>query len=230
MGLSLEVGLLADLLENDEEGAEFFREELDALNKFLASKGFSLHKEPESCEKFSCDMYGYSGLYYLRRLAAHLELRKATPPPLLDDDSDDPVITEYYQLATDPKENGYTERSIAKPGRPNSFDHLMLHSDANGFYLPSDFDTVLCPPDEGIVTGDFVGSSQRLLAECKRIASAIGMPLDLDPESDEVWEAAESQGAGDSGWQRYGIESFSCIRLIRAAEHSLKTGAAIVFS
>ncbi len=31
------------------------------------------------------------------------------------------------------------------------------------------------------------------------------------------------------GWQRYGIESYACLRLIRAARHSVVTGAAIAY-
>src|SRR5688572_505740 len=67
MGLSLEVGILADLKEHDPEGAQQFREEFETLNRFLASEGLPPHHEPESCEVWSGDMWGYSGLHYLRR-------------------------------------------------------------------------------------------------------------------------------------------------------------------
>jgi hypothetical protein len=71
--------------------------------------------------------------------------------------------------------------------------------------------------------------SQRLLDECRRLAVALQLPLDLDPESEEVWKASETQGRGDVQWQRYGIESLVCLRLYKACEHSLERQAAIVF-
>lgn len=46
------------------------------------------------------------------------------------------------------------------------------------------------------------------------------LPLDLDPEDEQVYEAAESQGTGTTTWQRYGRESYSCLRLYHAAIHS----------
>jgi hypothetical protein len=56
------------------------------------------------------------------------------------------------------------------------------------------------------------------------------LPLHLDPQAEEVWQASESQGHGTLQWQRYGIESFVCLRLYEACEHSLDQQAAIVFS
>jgi hypothetical protein len=41
VGLAVEVGYLADLLANDEEGAGSFREDLNRLNDYLASVGLA---------------------------------------------------------------------------------------------------------------------------------------------------------------------------------------------
>lgn len=228
MGLNLSVGYLADLTENDEEGAEAFREDLGRLNKFLAKAGLAAHREPEQCEGFSCDMYGYSGLHYLRRIAAHLDLRGELPIPGGKDASKDPVMDEYYQLATNEKP-GFLSRIFGPKARPRTFDHLLLHSDAEGYYLPQDFSSVLFPLESDRIPGGMIGSSQRLLNECKRLADTLQLPLDIDPESEKVWEATDSQGEGETVWERYGVESFTCLRLIAAAEHSIRTGAAIVF-
>jgi hypothetical protein len=62
-----------------------------------------------------------------------------------------------------------------------------------------------------------------------RLAALLELPLDLDPESDELFQALKSQGQGEELWQRYGIESYICLNLYLACERSLKTGAAIVF-
>lgn len=53
--------------------------------------------------------------------------------------------------------------------------------------------------------------------------------MDIDPESEEVWEAAGDSSQGDSKWNHYGVESFSCIRLMATARASIESGAAIVF-
>ncbi len=47
MGLGLEVGYLADLLQNDAEGTAYFRKILDRLDPYLTSIGLSPHREPE---------------------------------------------------------------------------------------------------------------------------------------------------------------------------------------
>jgi hypothetical protein len=69
----------------------------------------------------------------------------------------------------------------------------------------------------------------RLLAETRRIVSALGLPEDLDPDSEEVFGAWDAKTPAAEGWQRYGIESYGCLRLIQAAKHSIATGAAIAF-
>jgi hypothetical protein len=207
MGLAVEVGYLADLLANDEEGAQSFQDDMARLNDYLASVRLPSHREPEQCEVFSWDMYGYSGIHYLRRIAAHLDLRGVLPPPGGQDASKDEVMDEYYRLA-DQQAPGRFGSLFRRTRRPRTFDHLLLHSDAEGYYLPQDFPSVLFPPDSFQIPGGMIGSSARLLEECKSLAAALHLPLDLDPEAEEVWEACAWQGQGDRQWRRYGIESF----------------------
>jgi hypothetical protein len=228
MGLAVEVGYLADLLANDAEGADWFRRDIARLNDYLASVGREPHREPEECELFSCDMYGYSGLHYLRRIAAHLDLHDSVPPPGDQEASNDKVTQEYYRHAEQPAP-GPLGRLFRRPPRRRTFDHLLLHSDAEGYYLPQEFSAVLLPPASFQIPGGMIGSSASLLDECQRLAAALQLPLDTDPEADEVWEACDSQGEGDTQWQRYGIESFVCLRLYNACKCSLKQQAAIVF-
>lgn len=220
MGLNLAVGIIADLLENDEEGAEHFTQEFSILNRYLAAVGLPPHVEPEDCKDWSSDMYGYSGLHYLRRLAAHVHYTGKLPDPGDDNAVRDPVLERYY-----------TDFSHSDPSRAfGAFDHLIIHSDAEGYYLPQDFARVLIPGDDYPISGGLVGSSPRLLEEVRSLAAMLGLPLDLDPEDDRVYEAAESQGSGTTLWECYGRESYSCLRLYHAAEHSIATGAAIVFT
>ena len=229
MGLALEVGILADLRENDEEGYEYFRSQLNALNKYLQQANISDHTEPEDCEVWSGEMFGYSGLHYLRRFAAYLDSTGRLPSPGGDDSSKDPILEQYYQAVDDSKAS-FMSRLLGKQKNiKRSFDHLILHSDAEGFYLPIEFPNVLFPDESLEIAGGMVGSSYRLLRECERIAAALEIPADLDETSDVLWEAADSQGEGSLKWERYGIESFSCVCLMRGCMKSIELGAALVF-
>lgn len=228
MGLNLEVGILADLIESDEEGAEHYRSEFKTLSGFLVSQGLSEHREPESCAVWSSDMYGYSGLHYLRRIAAYLDIKGQLPPPGDDKASNDPVLKRYYEAFDRPRPS-VLDRFFGGTIEKRTFDHLVIHSDAEGYYIPQDFPAVLIPGQDFRVSGEMVGSSHRLLAECERLADALELPLNMNPDSEEIWAATESQGEGDLQWKRYGIESFTCLRLYVAAQHSIQTNAAIVF-
>jgi hypothetical protein len=229
MGLSLSVGYLADVAEGDPEGAESVRESFAALNAFLRSRGMAEHREPENIRPFSCDMYGYGGLHYLRRVAAHLAANKTLPPPGDQNASKDPVLATRY-AAGQPRTPGLFQRWLGRvESSPLKFEHIINHSDAEGYYLPRDFTDVLICSKEFKIPGMLIGSSVRLLSECKELAAVLELPLTIDPESDEVWSAPEAQGKGETKWKRYGVESFTCLRLHAAAMHSLETGAALVF-
>ncbi len=229
MGLALVVGILADLIEKDGESAEHFRTEFECLNRFLASQGLPAHREPESCALWSSEMYGYSGLHYLRRIAAHLDIEGKLPPPGDEQASKDPVLQRYYDAFDRPQPSPLGRWFVGTTTK-RAFDHLIIHSDSEGYYIPQDFPSVLVPGPNFPVAGGMVGSSQRLFQECQRLAEALGLPLDIDPESDEMWLAPESQGKGDVQWKRYGVESFTCLRLYHAARNSIQTNAAVVFA
>jgi hypothetical protein len=162
-------------------------------------------------------MYGYSGLHYLRRIAAHLASGNGLSPPGDDKASDDPILRGLYA-------------QFRNPSRSKQFQHLIHHSDADGFYLPLAFQDVILPSPALRVAGEMLGSSVALLEECSELAKTLELPLDLDPESDEVQNAADWQGQGDTKWQHYGVESLTCLALYRACQVSLGSGYAIVFA
>jgi hypothetical protein len=114
--------------------------------------------------------------------------------------------------------------AVLPTGSPGPFDHLVHHSDCEGYYVPVEFERVIV--DEK-VRGGYLGSSVRLLKETRRIAQAIGVPEDLDPDSEEVFEATDGETPATDGWQRYGAEAYVCLQLLRAAELSVTTGSAI---
>ena len=210
MGLNVVVGILVDA---EDDAADHFGCDFAVIRELLDMAGAGQWNEPDLAEgdDLEGDMWGYSGLHALRRVAVHLAATGTLPRPLeASKATDDPLLKKAY---------------AALPGDPaGPFDHLIYHSDCEGYYVPVDFGQVIV--DES-VAGGYLGSSVRLLAETRRIATALGLPEDLDPDSEEVFSATDADAAG--GWQRYGIESYVCLRLIQTAKHSIATGAAIAF-
>jgi hypothetical protein len=239
MGLCIEVGMLADLRENDPEGAEDLVSQLELVNEVLSDNDVGEFVEPRELapeRRCSFEMHGYSGLHYLRRIAAYLDLRGELPPPGDEAAAEDPVLERYFKVAkhTNAPKPGFLTRltgggeTLASEHPKLTFDHLILHSDAEGYYVPLAFPQVIYPSKDDIA-GAMIGSSQELAEECRRLARALEIPDGMDPDADELWQAADSQGEGEHTWQRYGIESFTCLRLLRAAEKSIASGSAIVF-
>lgn len=210
MGLNIVVGIAAG---DEYEGV---REHFAVISRLLDRARAGPWAEPELGEQdvLEGDMWGYSGLHALRRAAVHLARTGALPDPLPEVRmaADGPLLKKAY---------------AEPPGEPpGPFDHLIYHSDCQGYYVPVDFGQVIV---DGSLPGGYLGSSVRLLAEARRIASALTLPEDLDPDSDEVEAACDASAPGAEGWKRYGIESYACLRLIRGARHSVTTGAAIAF-
>ena len=99
LGLSVSVGYLADVLRGDPEGSTEVSNCFARLNEALLAAGCERHDEPvelETALRFSCDMWGYSGLHHLRRVAAYAAFRLATPSPIADGAAEDPVLKRYY--------------------------------------------------------------------------------------------------------------------------------------
>ncbi|MEV5012630.1 hypothetical protein ACIQFZ_26595 [Streptomyces sp. NPDC093064] len=104
---------------------------------------------------------------------------------------------------------------------------MVHHSDCEGYYVPVDFAHVIVDKK---APGGYLASSVPLLAETRRLAEALGLPEDLDPDSEEVSDAAEAENPAAEGWQRYRVESYVCLQLLHAAKLSVSTGAAIAFT
>ena len=213
VGLNIVVGILAGA---EDDYADYVRAGFAVIRELLDRTGAGQWAEPELNERdvLEGDMWGYSGLHTLRRLAVHLAETGTLPGPLGEARmaTDDPLLKKAY---------------ATWPGEPaGPFDHLIHHSDCEGYYVPVDFGQVILNER---LAGGYLGSSVRLLAETRRIATAIGLPEDLDPDSEEVSAACDPDTQVTAGWQRYRIESYVCLRLIHAAKHSIATGAAIAF-
>ena len=230
MGLSLEVGILADLKDSDEEGVEYHREAFERLNTFLASRGLPRHSEPLDCEVWSADMAGYSTLHDVRRIAAYLDCDRQLPAASTGQSSKDPCL-EGYWAAVEGKESGFVGRLFRpRPKYRREFDHLIIHSDAEGYYLPIDFPDVLFPPAHLEIAGGMVGSVPRLLQEIERLARRLEIPVGVETDTDELSDLLRAPLAEGPLWQRYGRESFGCVTLREGCRHAMATGAALVFA
>ncbi|MEU9716683.1 hypothetical protein [Streptomyces sp. NPDC047976] len=214
MGLNVVVGVLADA---EDEYADMVRADFAAIGGLLQRAGAPPWTEPEgrAGESAEFESWGYSGLHALRRLAVHLAAHGQLPEPLAEPHraTADPLLREAYGALP------------AAP--PGPYDHLIHHSDCEGYYVPVDLAHVIV--DER-APGGGLGSSVRLLAETRRLAAALGLPEDLDPHSEELFEAADAAEPAAAGWQRHGVESYVCVQLLRAAELSVATGMAIAFT
>jgi hypothetical protein len=235
MGLSIEVGSYANVLEDgDAEESDAFKRDLQLLDSTLIEAGLRPHSEPEvlaSGHYFSCDMLGYGGLHYVRRIGAYLSLGLPCPEPGPDysarseSKEDKAILKKYYAQF----KKGSSFVACRENGSYAPFSHLMQHGDADGIYAPQKFNTIQLFDPEAEMLGTMIGSSHTLLEECRKIAVMLEVPDGLDPESDEFDDEIESQGHGDAKWKRYAIETYGCLQLIRACEASILSGSIILF-
>jgi hypothetical protein len=213
MGLNMVVGVLVDA---EDDYAETVRADFAAIGGLLERAGLRRWTEPDPAGAKSAEfeVWGYSGLHTVRRLAVHLAAGGRLPEPLGEGSRavDDPLLREVQEALP--------------AGPPGPFDHLVHHSDCEGHYVPVDFARVIVDDE---APGGCLGSSVRLLAETRRLAEALGLPEDTDPHSAEVFEAADAEEPAAEGWRRHGVESYVCLQLLRAAKVSVATGAAIAF-
>lgn len=216
MGLAICVGFLADMIENDEEGAAWAREEFAATNKYLASQGLPRWTEPERLPEDlgmrpHVGSFPYSFLHYLRRAYAY--------------------AVEYPDREVEPTAGELPDADMAVVDDAASMmsSHLLCHSDAEGLYVPVDFaEPLFADPEDDVPGGGMLGSSQRLLAELRIVAPKIGIVLNngelSDDEAARIFAVAEDD---DNPWFRE-----YCVfgALWEAARVSVKHGTAIVFS
>lgn len=246
MGLAITVGLLADLARTDAEAADQMRHQFSILAREMAAAGLAPHREPEDCEVWSAEGYGYTGLHALREVAGlvwqglpipadHLLTGEATPNA--------EVLFETAAAACAPERRQSIfarllgEKPPTRPPLP-PFAHLMLHSDAQGFYVPVDFAQPLIPLPYPPGTEPLwpLGSVQRLAAELEPLARALHLPdalPDALPDPDELletWLEGPPPGPVTAPWQAQPIATHALILLRRACDRAVRTGAAIAFT
>lgn len=241
MGLGITVGLLCDLATQDSESAEDLRGQFAVTAREMAKAGLKPHAEPEVCEVWSADGYGYTGLHALREVAGLVWRDLPIPMDDILTGRITPNAEALFEVAVQACAPELRQSTFSrllggkKPAKPllPPFAHLSLHSDAEGFYVPVDFAQPLIPMPfpPGTETLWPLGSVQRLAAELSILGQALGLP-DTLPDPDDVletWLEAPPSGPGIAIWQAQPIATHSLIILRQACDHSLRTGAAISF-
>lgn len=215
MGLSIGIGMLADLQEHDPEGAAWLAAAFEKLNVLLVKQGLPRHEEPSEFtrqipdpSRRPCTSFPYGYLHRLRRALAIARQEPSAFSPVPDDwdPSLDPWLEQELFVYMDA--------------------HLICHSDCEGFYVPVDFAQPLYGEKAGDVRGGIVGSSQYLLQELIEVAPLLGIRLEAGGLSDAEAEVLTNE---DSSSHPYGIERLVWFALYEAASASLAQGVAIVF-
>ncbi|MBW2960553.1 hypothetical protein [Mesonia aestuariivivens] len=166
MGLQISSGLLIEFKENKPEGYEYYKAELEKVNKLLLENDIEAHQETEDKELETLALGGmpFAYLHYLRRFFAYNMVHEDWTPEVFDsaaEPTDDPILEEESMMM---------------------YSHLLTHSDSAGFYIPQEFDEIIFETDETPVQGGIIGSSYRLLKELKEIASKLGVILDKNDQ------------------------------------------------
>ncbi|WP_046247449.1 hypothetical protein [Hymenobacter terrenus] len=208
MGLTIGVNVLADLKKHDTEGYEWMKVELERVNKLLQQNNLPPHQEPETLfarvGRPPLGNFSYSWLHYLRRAVA-------------------------YQINDEPltPSTGHPERDVVLDAELCMFrSHLICHSDAEGFYLPIDFEEPLFDDESAQVAGGIVGSSFGLQRELQAVAPLLSIALPNGAPSETL--AAQIISEPERG-HPFWIERFVWLALYDSVKFSLRHGSAIVF-
>jgi hypothetical protein len=198
--------------------------ELEVLDELLGALGLPPHREPAGLTRevvrgatthpdLREDGYAsfpYSFLHYLRRLAVRQRLDPGWRIEAIDDPGDDPV---YANFSLD-----YFD-TLELEGL-----HLYAHSDADGYYLPLDFERVIA---DRRVTGRFVGSSARLRGELARLAPLLGFEAPRGAPGPAVIDAVYAVADAEGPLFR---ERLMWLALTELSRLSVELKTAIVFS
>ncbi|MFZ6873800.1 hypothetical protein ACO0LF_17230 [Undibacterium sp. Di27W] len=213
MGLGISVGVLSGRDNHDADRDEGLDPGWAAINEVLNAAGLPAHVEPRSLPQLDSrselDGFPYSYIHYLRRAYAH---RRADPAwlatslPKGEDPSQDEVLQAEYDYMS---------------------SHLICHSDAEGYYVPVDFEEVLFADNENTgLPGGMLGSSYRLMEELVLVAPALGIQLSNGQLSDTEAARICAEAMQETTCYR---ELESWILLFECARLSLAHKTAIVF-
>ncbi len=208
MGLALNVGYLADMKLHDTEGYDWAKQALARVVTVLKDNQCPIWEEPEV---FSASLrphlssFPYSWIHFLRRAYAWQNEHPGVevPPSAREISEDDDRLIETVAL--------------------DFRSHLLCHSDAEGYYVPVDFEE---PIFDDRVPGSMLGSSFALKRELAKIAPLLEINLESDALPDT--EAARIYAIEDD--HPFFRENTVFLSLWEVTRVSLEQKSAIVFS
>jgi hypothetical protein len=160
---------------------------------------------PELDSRHGLIGFPYSFLHYLRRFAAHVIAHSEKVP--------NPV-----GKGEDPSK----DRILDVLGRDPQY-HLLYHSDSEGYYVPVDFPKVLF---HEALTGQLLGSSNKVYRELQRIASPLGIELKDGLVHDDIAASiAEEEQNSNPFW----VERQVWLAFYESARLSIEHNTLIVF-
>lgn len=195
--------------------------QLQVINRVLGAAGLPPYLGPAGGQHLCLRIGSYSTLSGLMHHMAELALG---PRPLGPSYQDHLVA-------------GYSEKY---PDAEPVFQHVALHSDCDGYFVPLDFPRVLDGRDEQLV-GRFLGSAVRVRAECEFLADLYAFPLHRDPVPEElpgwpshedIWNRLYHIGSARYEWFAANDNGhlMTCAKLHYAACYALQTQGLMLFS
>lgn len=250
-GMGLDAMLARDFPSGaeDERWAEAERRHRAAVQAGLRVAGTTefvarlASEEDDALSDLSWRVGGYASLHYLRRYAVHVGEGTTAPVEAKDDATEDPALRRWYETEREQIAPGVWEYRgpassastggwlglFSKKQKSKFFPlHLVMHSDADGYYVPLDFARPIEVGYMGVngkPTTTTIGSSIRLLAELDVVAAHLRLPEGLDPDGD-VFDRVVPDG---EAWQRFLIAARVCTVLRALARESVRRHALIEF-
>lgn len=192
-------------LQEDPKSVEWMEDDFRTINSVLRENGLVEHIEPRKITEYSMSAiegFPYSFLHYLRRIYTldRIDL-DITPVNGELSEEDDELIMEAAEMMD---------------------SHLLCHSDAQGYYVPIDFDEVLF--DEKL-PGGMLGSSQRLFSEILKIAHL----FDIEVIDGNISKLMKNELAKADESHPYYIERIVWFSLFENCKNSIENNTLISF-
>lgn len=226
MGLTVIVGIVEEVGADEEERHDNLAL-FERRNAALRDAGVEPHDEPEAVpDGFEADVGGYMPLHFLRAAAARLwSTGFLRPPPRGDDPAKDPLLSSYFDASVSTAVERHRHTWLGTPDRGHgTFDHLILHSDAEGCNLSVAMDR---PLEADVGDGyEIIGSVSGWLSECRRLAREIPVPSDVLRDPERAFAGWQEPGL----WGGLGVQVHALAILMAACRVSNRTGAALVLA
>lgn len=221
MGVEVEVLVNPEAFRPDPpKGHVTLFPQLQVMNRVLSAAGLPPYRGPRGGTHLCLRIGSYSTLSGFMSHAADLALGPR------------PAGKSYSEYLLE----GY---SRLEPDMDPPFQHIAMHRDCDGYFVPLDFPRVL---DGGeALVGRFLGSAVRVRADCEALADLHGFPLLQDPIPEElpgwpshegVWNLLYHRDSAAYAWYEANDDwhLMTCAKLHYAACYAIRTDGLMLYS